>query len=86
TCFGAPFLPLRPRAYADLLGQKIDRHDAKVWLINTGWTGGGYGVGHRISLQHTRSLIHAAFEGKLHDVAYETDPVFGLHVPTACPG
>ena len=85
TCFGAPFLPLRPRAYADLLGQKIDRHESKVWLINTGWTGGPYGLGHRISLKHTRALIHAAFEGKLESVPFDTDPVFGLHIPTSCP-
>jgi phosphoenolpyruvate carboxykinase (ATP) len=84
TCFGAPFLPLRPKDYADLLGEKIDRHEARVWLVNTGWTGGPYGVGHRMKLGHTRAMIHAAFEGKLQE--FETDPVFGLQVPTSCPG
>jgi phosphoenolpyruvate carboxykinase (ATP) len=85
TCFGQPFLPMRPRVYADLLGEKIDRHSAKVWLINTGWTGGPYGIGHRMKLSHTRAMIHAAFEGKLDSVAFETDPIFGLSIPTECP-
>jgi phosphoenolpyruvate carboxykinase (ATP) len=83
TCFGAPFLPLRPRVYADLLGEKIDKHGAKVWLINTGWTGGPYGTGSRMKLRYTRAMIHAAFEGKLHQ--FETDTVFGLSIPTECP-
>jgi len=85
TCFGAPFLPLRPKAYADLLKEKIERHGAKVWLVNTGWTGGPYGVGTRMKLAHTRAMLHAAFNGLLDDVPYEIDPVFGLHVPTSCP-
>jgi len=76
---------MRPRVYADLLGEKIDRHGAKVWLINTGWTGGPYGVGHRMKLSHTRSMIHAAFEGRLDGVRFETDPIFGLSIPTSCP-
>ena len=86
TCFGAPFLPLRPMAYADLLREKIERHGAKVWLVNTGWTGGPYGVGHRMKLSHTRAMLSAAFRGDLDHVPYEIDPVFGLHVPTSCPG
>lgn len=86
TCFGAPFLPLEPRVYADLLSEKIAKHNVKVWLVNTGWTGGGYGVGHRMNLQHTRAMIHAAFNGKLENVGYEKDPVFGLEVPTEVPG
>ncbi len=85
ACFGAPFLPLHPQVYAKLLGEKIDRHDAKVWLINTGWTGGGYGVGHRMKLAHTRAMIHAAFNGVLDEVPYDIDPIFGLHIPTSCP-
>lgn len=85
TCFGAPFLPLHPRVYADLLGQKIDRHGAKVWLVNTGWTGGPYGVGRRMPLQHTREILHAALSGKLDEVDTYTDEVFGLQVPTSCP-
>ncbi|MCW5937597.1 MAG: phosphoenolpyruvate carboxykinase (ATP) [Fimbriimonadaceae bacterium] len=84
TCFGAPFLPLPPKVYAKLLGEKIERHGATVWLVNTGWTGGPYGVGSRMSLTHTRALIHAAFRGDLRD--FRTDPVFGLSVPTSCPG
>jgi phosphoenolpyruvate carboxykinase (ATP) len=85
TCFGAPFLPLRPKAYADLLKEKIERHGAKVWLVNTGWTGGPYGVGSRMRLAHTRAMLAAAFEGELDDVPYDIDPVFGLHIPTSCP-
>lgn len=85
TCFGAPFLPLPPKVYADLLKQKIERHGAKVWLVNTGWTGGPYGVGHRMKLAHTRAMLTAAFEGQLDAVPYAIDPVFGLHVPTSCP-
>lgn len=86
TCFGAPFLPLRPREYARLLGEKLERHKAQVWLLNTGWTGGGYGVGERIPIRYTRSMIQAALNGALHGVEYRQDPVFGLHVPAQCPG
>ncbi|MGV3618608.1 MAG: phosphoenolpyruvate carboxykinase (ATP) [Fimbriimonas sp.] len=86
TCFGAPFLPLRPKAYADLLKEKIERHGAKVWLVNTGWTGGPYGIGTRMRLAHTRAMLAAAFAGELDDVPYDIDPVFGLHIPTSCPG
>ncbi len=85
TCFGAPFLPLRPKVYADLLGKKIEHHGAKVWLINTGWTGGSYGVGSRMKLSYTRAMINAAFNGELDNIEFVTDPVFGLSVPTSCP-
>ncbi len=85
TCFGAPFLPLRPRAYADLLGKKIDKHGSKVWLINTGWTGGPFGVGSRMKLAYTRAMIHAAFAGALDNEEFAIDPVFGLNIPTSCP-
>ncbi|HXH61581.1 MAG TPA: phosphoenolpyruvate carboxykinase (ATP) [Fimbriimonadaceae bacterium] len=85
TCFGSPFLPLPPKRYADLLGQKIAKHGAKVWLLNTGWTGGGYGVGNRMKLAYTRAMIEAAFNGSLDSVEFVTDPVFGLSVPTSCP-
>jgi phosphoenolpyruvate carboxykinase (ATP) len=85
TCFGQPFLPLRPKVYAELLGKKIAQHGARVWLVNTGWTGGPYGVGSRMKLRFTRAMIHAAFEGRLDSVAYQTDPVFGLSIPTECP-
>lgn len=86
TCFGAPFLPLRPKVYADLLGKKIEEHHANVWLVNTGWTGGSAGVGSRMKLGYTRAMIHAAFDGGLEGVAFETEPVFGLSIPTECPG
>jgi phosphoenolpyruvate carboxykinase (ATP) len=86
TCFAAPFLPLPPRRYADLLREKLTRHNAPVWLLNTGWTGGGYGVGERINLGFTRAMLRAALERKLDAVPFRTDPVFGLSVPTACPG
>ena len=86
TCFGAPFLPLRPQVYAELLGKKIEEHGSKVWLVNTGWTGGAYGAGSRIKLAYTRAMIHAAFDGKLNDIAYEEESVFGLSIPTECPG
>lgn len=85
ACFGAPFLPLRPKVYAKLLGEKIDAHGSKVWLVNTGWTGGPYRVGSRIKLAYTRALIHAAFSGALEEGGFETDPIFGLSIPTSCP-
>ena len=85
TCFGAPFLPLHPDVYAKFLGEKIARHQARVWLVNTGWTGGPYGTGSRMKIAHTRAMIRAALAGKLDGVSYERDPIFGLEVPTACP-
>jgi phosphoenolpyruvate carboxykinase (ATP) len=85
TCFGAPFLPLHPTVYAKLLGEKIAKHGAKVWLVNTGWTGGAYGVGHRMKIGHTRALIRAALSGKLDKVPFRKDPVFNVDVPEACP-
>ena len=85
TCFGQPFLPLYPQVYAELLKEKIERHGAKVWLVNTGWTGGAYGVGHRMKLAHTRAMLHAAFSGALDTVAYDIEPAFGLHIPKSCP-
>lgn len=86
ACFGAPFLPLHPGKYAGMLGEKMRRHHVKVWLVNTGWTGGSYGTGHRMKLSYTRAMITAALEGKLDQVAYEKDPVFGFAVPLSCPG
>ena len=86
ACYGAPFMPLHPRRYAELLGQRIARHGAKVWLINTGWTGGPYGVGQRISIPHTRAIVNAALDGELDDVPTWQEPTFGFHVPKACPG
>lgn len=81
ACFGAPFLPLPPEVYAKLLGEKIRKHDAQVWLINTGWTGGPYGVGERINLPYTRAMVSAAMNGELANVARKIDPFFGLAVP-----
>ncbi len=86
TCFGAPFMPRHPSVYAKLLGEKISKHKVTAWLVNTGWTGGPYGVGHRMSIEHTRALLNSALEGKLDNVEFETDPVFGLSVPKSCPG
>jgi phosphoenolpyruvate carboxykinase (ATP) len=86
ACFGAPFLPLHPGVYARMLGDRIARHGVKCWLVNTGWTGGPYGEGHRLRLHDTRAMIHAALEGQLEGVPTRTDPVFGIAVPTAVPG
>jgi len=85
TCFGSPFLPLNPNVYARLLGEKIARHEVKVWLINTGWTGGPFGVGKRIYLPYTRAMIRAALTGKLDNVITRIDPHFGLEIPVECP-
>ena len=85
TCFGAPFLPLEPSRYAVMLGEKIARHQSRVWLVNTGWTGGPYGVGARMKIAHTRAMIRAALSGALDGVTYETDPIFNLNVPQQCP-
>src|SRR5690606_1127808 len=85
TCFGAPFLPLPPSVYARLLGEKLDRHNAKVWLVNTGWTGGPYGVGKRIRLPYTRAMITAAINGDLDGVPVRIDPIFGLEIPEHVP-
>jgi len=85
ACFGAPFLPLHPTQYAEMLGKKLDESKASVWLINTGWTGGAYGTGERMKLRYTRSMITAALNGALENVKFETHEVFGLQMPTECP-
>ncbi|HHB12012.1 MAG TPA: phosphoenolpyruvate carboxykinase (ATP) [Chromatiales bacterium] len=85
-CFGAPFMALHPTVYAHLLGEKLRRHQVRCWLINTGWTGGPYGVGRRMDIAHTRAMLNAALEGALDEVSYRTDPHFGLAVPETCPG
>ena len=90
ACFGAPFIPLHPTKYADMLGEKLrrgaeDGSPINVWLVNTGWTGGGYGVGSRMELTYTRAMIKAALTGDLDDVPYRTDGPFGLAVPQKCP-
>lgn len=86
ACLGAPFLPLHPGVYAQMLGQKMQEDKVNVWMVNTGWTGGPYGIGHRMKLSYTRAMITAALEGKLNDVAYENHPVFGVAIPRECPG
>jgi phosphoenolpyruvate carboxykinase (ATP) len=86
TCFGAPFLPLNPNVYARMLGEKIAKHKSRVWLVNTGWTGGPYGVGSRMKIAHTRAMITAALTGVLDHVEYKRHPVFNIDVPVTCPG
>jgi phosphoenolpyruvate carboxykinase (ATP) len=86
TCFGGPFMVHRPYAYAEMLKARLLKYGATCWLVNTGWTGGSFGVGKRISIQHTRKLLNAALSGKLNKVAFRTDPVFGFEVPTECEG
>jgi phosphoenolpyruvate carboxykinase (ATP) len=86
ACFGAPFLPLHPNEYAKLLGEKIRSHEVNIWLVNTGWIGGSYGEGKRISLKYTRNLISAALNGELEDVSYTNFAVFNLQIPSFCPG
>ena len=85
ACFGKAFLPLHPIQYADLLGKKLQQHKVNVWLVNTGWSGGPYGVGSRMKLSYTRAMITAALNGSLEKVKYETLPIFDLNVPTSCP-
>ncbi len=86
ACFGAPFLPLHPGKYASMLGKKMTQHNVNVWMINTGWSGGPYGIGSRMKLGYTRAMITAALEGKLDNVQYEAHPVFGMMMPKECEG
>ncbi len=86
ACFGAPFLPRHPGVYAEMLGERLRTHGAGVWLVNTGWSGGGHGVGARVPLEHTRAMVRAALSGELDNVETREDPVFGLHIPTEVPG
>jgi phosphoenolpyruvate carboxykinase (ATP) len=85
ACFGAPFLPRHPGEYARMLGERLERHEVPVWLVNTGWTGGPYGTGSRMNIAHTRSMVRAALNGGLDGVPTQPDPVFGVAVPLACP-
>jgi phosphoenolpyruvate carboxykinase (ATP) len=85
TCFGAPFMALPATVYSKLLREKIEKHKVNCWLINTGWTGGPHGIGKRMPLPYTRAMVNAALAGKLDNVPYQTDPIFGLHIPEACP-
>ncbi|HJY23084.1 MAG TPA: phosphoenolpyruvate carboxykinase (ATP), partial [Hanamia sp.] len=86
ACFGAPFLPLHPAEYAKMFGEKMKKHHVKVWMINTGWSRGPFGVGKRMKLVYTRAMITAALEGKLNNVEYEAHPVFGMMMPKECLG
>jgi phosphoenolpyruvate carboxykinase (ATP) len=85
TCFGAPFMALHPSVYARLLGEKIARHGVNCWLVNTGWSGGPYGIGSRMKIAYSRALVNAAIDGTLNAGAFEKDQFFGLEIPTACP-
>jgi phosphoenolpyruvate carboxykinase (ATP) len=86
ACFGAPFLPLHPGKYAEMLGQKMEKHDVNVWLVNTGWNGGPYGIGKRMKLVYTRSMITAAISGALDNAEMQVDPIFNLAIPKEVPG
>ena len=85
ACFGAPFMPLHPTKYAEMLGVKMKKHDVNVWLINTGWSGGSYGTGKRISLKYTRAMITAILNNEINDVLYTKHEIFGLKMPNSCP-
>lgn len=86
ACFGAPFLPLHPTKYADMLGERMKKHDVHVWLVNTGWSGGAYGTGERMKLRYTRAMVNAALNGELDQVDHVEHPVFGVRMPANCPG
>ncbi len=85
TCFGAPFMVLHPSVYAELLAKKMKEHNSTCWLVNTGWSGGAYGVGQRMSIKHTRAMIRAILGGELEKSETRVDPTFGVHVPVSCP-
>ena len=88
ACFGAPFMPLHPTKYAEMLGEKMKKHDVNVWLINTGWSGGAYGTGERIPLKHTRAMITAAMDGSLEEANkgdFHVHSMFGVAQPRTCP-
>ena len=86
TCFGAPFMPRHPSIYGNLLKERIAKGGVDCWLVNTGWTGGKYGVGHRMPIKATRALLDAALDGSLNDAEFRTDPNFGFKVPVTVPG
>jgi len=85
TCFGAPFMPLPPKTYAEMLGRRLREHNAQCWLVNTGWQGGPYGIGKRMSLPYTRAMVNALVEGRLANVEFETEPAFGFSIPKSVP-
>lgn len=86
TCFGAPFMALHPNVYAKMLGEKIARHRVHCWLVNTGWSGGPFGVGQRMKIAYTRAMVRAALSGRLSQIPTEPDPIFGVHIPVSCDG
>jgi len=86
ACFGSPFLPLAPGAYAELLGLRLKQHKAACWLVNTGWSGGKFGVGKRMSIKYSRAMVSAALNGPLTEIEFVSEPAFGLHIPVSCPG
>ena len=85
ACFGAPFLPRHPNEYAAMLGERLRRHGAPCWLVNTGWAGGPYGVGERMKLKYTRAMLNAAISGALNSAHFTPHPVFRVQVPASCP-
>ena len=85
ACFGEPFMPMHPGVYADLLSKKMEEHNATAWLINTGWSGGPYGVGSRMKIKYTRAMLNAAMDGELDNVEYAIDDRFGFSIPKTCP-
>lgn len=86
SLFGAPFMPLAPQKYAEMLGERMQEHGATVWLVNTGWTGGQYGEGHRMEIKYTRAMVNAALNGSLEKCEFEVEPMFGLNIPVEVPG
>ena len=86
TCFGAPFMALHPTVYAELLQERINKHKVDCWLVNTGWSGGSFGVGSRMKIAHTRAMIRAALAGELKNIPVKADPIFGMLIPDSCPG
>ena len=86
TCFGEPFMPMDPSVYAKMLGERLEKHNTKVYLINTGWSGGAYGTGKRINLKYTRAMVTAVLGGYFDNAEYKHDEIFNLDIPQSCPG
>jgi phosphoenolpyruvate carboxykinase (ATP) len=86
ACFGEPFMVLHPAEYAEMLGERLEKHGVGCWLVNTGWTGGPFGVGSRVKLSYTRAMLNAVLDGHLDEMETVPDPVFGLHIPKRVPG
>jgi phosphoenolpyruvate carboxykinase (ATP) len=86
ACFGAPFMVHHPFTYAKMLGENMKKHNTRIWLVNTGWSGGAYGTGSRMKIKYTRALLKAALDGSLDQVKFVKDPIFGVEIPASCPG